>query len=338
MRVLIVLVIFLLSVQELSAQDTLAPVRELLSSRINNEYAGTRPLISNDGTTLYFGRRNHPSNLKGINDHEDVWYTELNNKGRWGVPKNLGAPVNNKKPNAICSINRDKTVGIFFNTHKSVNLPLVRSAKDKYGTWSAPEPIKIDDYYNHHKFGDFYFSFEHDVILMAVQRNDGHESQDIYVSKLREDGTYGKPINLGQTLNSKKDDFAPFLGSDGKTLFFASYGFGGHGGSDIFVAKRLDDTWQNWSKPVNLGKTVNSRKDELYCSVPGDFSCIYIDARTAGKTQQNLFKAALDQIHNPYLRGALPAKPANENSVNTGEKKISHGSNRHITSRRSLSD
>ena len=46
--------------------------------------------------------------------------------------------------------------------------------------------------------------------------------------------------------------------SDTKTLLFSSNGFSAFGSYDIYVTYRLDDTWKNWSEPINLGSKINS--------------------------------------------------------------------------------
>jgi hypothetical protein len=46
---------------------------ERLSSSVNSEYHEMRPLLSPDGKTLYFSRKNHPDNLGGVEDPADIW-------------------------------------------------------------------------------------------------------------------------------------------------------------------------------------------------------------------------------------------------------------------------
>ncbi|MEY3367127.1 MAG: hypothetical protein RI973_282 [Bacteroidota bacterium] len=61
--------------------------------------------------------------------------------------------------------------------------------------------------------------------------------------------------------NDEYSCFHPALSADGKRLFFSSNMPGGYGGFDLyFVQKKGDD----WSKPVNLGKDVNSAGNEVF--------------------------------------------------------------------------
>ncbi len=107
---------------------------------------------------------------------------------------------------------------------------------------------------------------------MSVERSEGFGLKDIFVSQVREDGSFSKPKNLGNVVNSFEDESNPFLAADGKTLYFASKGHPGYGYYDLFVSKRLDDSWTNWSKPENLGNIINSTGYELsiFLSAKGD--------------------------------------------------------------------
>jgi outer membrane protein OmpA-like peptidoglycan-associated protein len=59
---------------------------------------------------------------------------------------------------------------------------------------------------------------------------------------------------------------------DGRTLYFASRGHIGMGGSDLYVS-RLDENG-NWSEPENLGYPINTRYDEnsLMVNATGDIA------------------------------------------------------------------
>ena len=46
-----------------------------LGPNINSEYNELRPLIAPDANTLFFSRQNHPDNIGGIADDEDIWFS-----------------------------------------------------------------------------------------------------------------------------------------------------------------------------------------------------------------------------------------------------------------------
>ena len=97
----------------------------------------------------------------------------------------------------------------------------------------------------------------------------------------------------------QKVGFRSFLAADGETLYFASFGHDGLGGSDLYVSRRLDDSWKRWSKPKNLGPGINSEHNENYLSVTGDFSYVYFESYPPGSEDKDLFRAPLPQQFHP---------------------------------------
>src|SRR5918993_489221 len=71
-------------------------VIEALDKNVNSDYNELNPLLSPDGKTLYFSRKNHPGNIGGVNDKEDIWYSELDSAGQWELAKNMGPRFNNE--------------------------------------------------------------------------------------------------------------------------------------------------------------------------------------------------------------------------------------------------
>jgi OmpA-OmpF porin, OOP family len=66
-------------------------VIEQLDDNVNSEYSEYNPLLSPDGKTLYFSRKNHPENIGGEKDKEDIWFSELDENGKWMLAKNMGS-------------------------------------------------------------------------------------------------------------------------------------------------------------------------------------------------------------------------------------------------------
>lgn len=106
------------------------------------------------------------------------------------------------------------------------------------------------------------------TLIFAVQRKDSKGAKDLYVSFYSEaDQIWSEPKHMGNAINSPADEAAPFLAADERTLYFASKGFRGYGDFDLYVSKRLDDTWENWSEPKNLGKPFNSPAPDVSFSI-----------------------------------------------------------------------
>ena len=271
----------------------------VLDAKINTIFAEVRPFISTDGRELFFCRRNHVGNIGREKDRQDIWITDLQPDGQWSTPRNAGTMINSKSADAICSVSPDGSEIIFFHEEIAPDKVLMRSTRLEDG-WSAPEFITVENYYNNDPYVDFFYSYESNVLLMAVTRNDTKGDQDLYISFPRADkNKWSEPVSLGPIVNSNRSDFAPFLAADGRTLFFSSYGHAGLGGCDIYQTTRLDDSWKNWSEPKNLGEGINSAREESYFSISGDYRYIYFESYDLEKEVRDIFRADLPEIFKP---------------------------------------
>lgn len=244
-----------------------------LGRDVNSVYNEIAPIISPDEQTLFFIRADAPENTYGWKESsEDICFSEYDNqKQLWGVAKHMGLPFNKSDFNKIVGITPDgNTVlikGLYKNgeykgrgfsfSHKIIN------------GWSEPEQIKLKGFDNMvegtHQ-GSF-LSNDGKTILLSFSEKEGSDNNDLYVSFLEDDGKWSRPKSLGKIINNQANDDTPFLASDGVTLYFSSDRIGGLGKRDIYLSKRLDNTWLNWSTPVNLGASVNTSGDDANYSI-----------------------------------------------------------------------
>lgn len=275
---------------------------EPLSDNVNSPYLELKPLISPDNSTLFFSRRNHPGNVGGVRDDEDIWFAEKGEDGKWNKAKNIGWPLNNNGPNFISSVSPDggSILVLLGNQYKGKQMRsgLSISQKTTEG-WTEPEAVQIDDYYNLSPRANYFLANNQKILIMAIERDDSRGDRDLYVSHLKEDGGWSRPLNLGNIVNSADEEAAPHLAADDKTLFFSSKGFNGFGGYDIYLTKRLDDTWLNWSEPENLGSTINSPVDDIFFNLSLVDEFAYFSRGTTEDV--DIYRAALPQYQRPDI-------------------------------------
>ena len=242
---------------------------------INSEYSEISPRLSPDGKTLYCVRKKHPGNMS---EKDDVWYSELKN-GQWTEMRNFGPPINNEGHNMVISVSPDNNSLLLMNTYNEDGTQkgsgVSKSTRTKDG-WSIPLNLNIENYYNSNQYAEMSLSTNQKVLLFAIERKDTYGERDLYVSFLKQDGSWSEPKNMGADINTLFDEGAPFLAADDKTLYYSSSGWPGYGSQDIFISKRLDDTWTKWSKPMNMGPTINSDLWDSYYTVAasGDFAIV----------------------------------------------------------------
>ncbi len=80
-------------------------------------------------------------------------------------------------------------------------------------------------------------------------------STDIYKTSYV-DGEWSTPVNLGELINTNKDEVFPFISSKG-ILYFSSNGWPGMGGLDIFSSDMSN------TEPEHIGNPLNSNADDF---------------------------------------------------------------------------
>ncbi len=278
---------------------------ESLGENVNSEFKELNPLLSPDGKTLYFSRQNHPENAGGTEDREDIWYSELDSAGNWSLAQNMGPRFNNEFPNfvnTIQSVTPDGRTAIMLlgNQYQAKGKMIsgVSISSNVGGAWSEPVALKIQNDYNYSDKANYFLTNNRKALIMSVERKDSYGDRDIYVSFLRDDSTWTEPLNLGGVINTAAEESAPFLASDDKTLYFSSNGFSGYGGSDIYVSRRLDDSWTSWSEPENLGPEINSPLEDLFFNIPASSEYAYY-SRGVSDTNTDIFRVKLPIVHSP---------------------------------------
>jgi outer membrane protein OmpA-like peptidoglycan-associated protein len=288
-------------------EPTFYAKKERLSDRVNSPFLESKPVISPDGNTLFFARKNCPYNTKGKKDEQDIYFSTLSDVGKWTEAKNMGRPLNDKYPNGVCSVTPDGNTLLVINAYgDGFVYDGVSISRKKFGGWSKPKVQEIEGYHNLCGYQDYFLTNTGKVMLMALQMEETYGDQDLYVSFLVEKDYWSKPVNLGPVINTGKVEFAPFLASDNKTLYFSSNGHGGYGESDIFYTKRLDDTWQNWSEPINIGGEINTPSWDGYYAVAakGDYAYFVSTAGSFKKanlnpTDEDIYRIALREEAKP---------------------------------------
>lgn len=259
-----------------------------LPPALNSTGEESLPLLSPGGRELFFTRALHAANAGGKFSGVDVWVSEAS-ADSWKNPSNsLPAGINNEGHNAIVGMSRDGNKRYFMSAlpNEKVSGIYVTSRISNY--WTRPEFIPIPGIDNQ-KFLGVHVSPDFDVIFFSMKGTDSRGEEDIYFSVRNSDDKWLAPRSVGATINTRGFEMSPFLSSDKKRLYFASNGHGGEGDADIFYSERLYNSWETWSRPVNLGKEINSKKFDAYFSIYGD-SIAYFASNRDGKFA-DLFEA-----------------------------------------------
>lgn len=300
---------------------------EKLNDNVNSTYKELRPLISPDGRTLYFSRKNHPENIGGEDDEEDIWFSDKGADGDWLKAENVGRPLNNEGPNFISSITADgqTMVVILGNEYRGTDnmKPGVSISRKTSDGWSEPEALEITNAYIENKDANYFLSNNRQALIMSIERFDTHGGRDLYVSFKQENGKWTEPLNLGNDINTAHNEVSPFLAADDETLYFSSAGYSGFGESDIYISRRLDATWTNWTTPENLGSDINSEEDDIFFTIPPSGSHAYF-SKGAGETDADIYQIDLPIFYQPSPVVTVSGKIVNADTQEPVEATIEY--------------
>lgn len=130
-------------------------------------------------------------------------------------------------------------------------LKLFIGSKDEKGNWGDIQefPFNSDEY----SVGHPALSDDGTVLYFASDMPGGYGGSDIYKS-LYNDGKWGKPVNLGKTINTAGNELFPYI-DKANVLYFSSNGHPGLGGLDLFKFEK--------EKLIHLNYPISSKKDDF---------------------------------------------------------------------------
>lgn len=150
--------------------------------------------------------------------------------------------------------------------------------------WSKPEslPFNTKEYEEAHPA----ISPDGKTLIFSSDRDGGSGGMDLYMSKFL-GGKWSAPVNLGENINTAGNEVFPYIHDDG-TMYFASNGWGGLGGLDMFSTKIQED--ETWEEIENIGTPFNSPMDDfgLIMNVLGTEG-YFTSARDNGHGQDDIY-------------------------------------------------
>lgn len=299
--------------------------KENMGQNINSIYNEICPVVSPDGKKLYFTRWKHPDNF-GKDKNQDIWSAKLKNDNLWGKAELFSRPINNEENNAVCGISLNGKTILLNNVYgkdgkmeKGVSVSyLLRT-----GEFSFPKPLQIINFKNKSEFSEYTLAPNGKVLLMTTEMKDSYGGKDIYVSFLRADDQWSEPKNIGMKVNTGESESTPFIAPDGVTMYFSSSGHIGYGSNDIFLTRRLDDSWLNWSIPENLGPIINTPQWDGYFSVAAQGDYAYFSSVENSIGAEDIYRIKIPPKIKPLTLVQLVGKIYNDETKEVIEAKIS---------------
>lgn len=225
-------------------------------------------LLGNDGSVYFASNRKGRTDKRGTGEsYLDLYRSVYSEDGKLSDPVAVDE-LNTRFHDGPATINTEGTIMYFsrdghaensFGKDKEANIKIGRvgiyKADKKEGKWTGIRPVSFNS--TEYSVGNPSLSKDGKTLYFASDMPGGLGNTDIWKVTINDNGSYGKPVNLGSRINTEGKETFPFIDEE-DILYFASSGRQGFGGLDVFRADLSTD-----SEAQNVGKPVNSEKDDF---------------------------------------------------------------------------
>ncbi|MCH7415571.1 OmpA family protein [Belliella sp. R4-6] len=280
---------------------------------LNSPYDEQHPVIS-PTEEIFYSVGYHPANLGGETDFGDIWMTKKSPNGGWGEPihvKSLSTTGND----VVVGFPDALTVYVYHSGSGNGKRQGIHQYSRFGSEWNYVRPLEMGNFRNQGSHFSGRLSQDHSVIIMSMNSFGTYGNEDIYVSKQIREGNWTSPQNLGTDINTFSQELTPSLSKDLKTLYFSTNSNTSNSGRNIYTSRRLDDSWENWSKPIQVEK-VNSSGAELSYVVFEDLGNIAFYTSTQNSEGFGDLMMVVHQEEEKSVEEALAIIETNEDAQN----------------------
>lgn len=277
-----------------------------MGNAINSKFPEYAPLITSAEDMLFFTSRRENSTGGKLDPYgkyfEDVYVSMFENE-KWNAPIQMGTNINDNLHNAGVGLSPEGNTLILFKTDKTWTAGDLYWSEYSGKAWS--DPVLFPDQINSkHIESSASFTPDGNTLYFSSDRPGGFGGKDLYKVVKLPNGAWSFPTNLGDKINTKYDDDAPFIHPNSKTLYFSSNGHETMGDFDIFYSEWNEES--GWSAPENMGCPINTSRDDVFFTVSADGKTGYFSSvRDGGFGDQDLYQVKLVREPIPIIRGKV---------------------------------
>lgn len=260
-----------------------------LGENINTEFREYGPMITADGSKMYFTSRRKNTTGGAVSGDgmyfEDIYEATKTENG-WTKARSVGTPLNTKLHDAVVGLSPDgQRLFIYMDQNGGdIYVSELRGSK-----WLKPESVSSNINSKNHESAacisydnkTLYFISDNPALSIG--------GRDIFYSTLDSYGNWSPPTNIGNKVNTPYDEVDIFLHPDGRTMYFSSKGHNTMGGFDIFRTTKNNDG--QWTTPVNIGYPINTTLDDaFFVTTASGKTAYYASVRPEGYGLHDLYE------------------------------------------------
>ena len=206
------------------------------SKKINTKFNEATPVFTKDGKTMYFTRNNYLEGKKGKDANKVTLlkiYKASFEKDNWDKVTEL--PFNSDSYSVAHPTLSPDEKTLYFASDMPGTLgqsDLFKVSINEDGTFGTPQ--NLGNQINTEARETFPMVTDENELYFASDGHPGLGGLDVFVAKIESNGTLGNTQNVGDGINSPKDDFAYLIDTKSRRGFFTSNRDGGQGFDDIY--------------------------------------------------------------------------------------------------------
>ncbi len=277
-----------------------------LPKQINTKMSEETPFISADNSIIFFTRE---TNVKNKTKNKIFFSEKKNNK--WTEAKELIFERKyRKKDIKIAGLSHDGQQ-IFLSILNNGNYDIYIGKLDGTKCYNIKRLSNaVNSIYDEFNCS---LSANGSKLIFTSNRPGGYGGKDLYSVDIDSLGNITNPLNLGNDINTKYDEDAPFFHPDNKSLYFSSNGHKTIGGFDIYLSELINNN--TWTPPKNMGYPINTTYDDYSFVLSASKGTAYISSNKQKKYKDyDIYKIIINKsIPLTLVKGTImagdPPKP-----------------------------
>lgn len=275
----------------------------LLTPPSNPQNSQYSPVITADGKHLFYTNRGPDSKGELMDDqskkadlgsfYEDVFVADHlggDDQFNFSEGRSISDNINQSgRHEAPMSVSYDKKIMFVYMSGDRQEEDIYVSYSTGDTVWSKPKKLKGMVNTPHYE-GHAFLAPDGKTLYFSSDKPGGYGGRDLYTAIMKPDSSFTNVMNLGPKINSEFNEDAPFIYSNGSSLYFASEAHGSMGGYDICYIK-YDSAAGDWQEAVNLGYPINTTDDDrfYYVTADGDWG-YFSSARASGENLHDIYR------------------------------------------------
>jgi hypothetical protein len=176
--------------------------------------------IAPDGKTLVFASNIYLDKIGAEGEGGNIWAVKKTETG-WTEPKHIGLEINTKYHDSYPCLTANRNLCFFSRRPGGYGDSDLYMAEFRGGKYQPPINLGPKLNTKYHEW-DTYTAPDESYMIYCSTKPDGLGEEDLYIIFKTTDGSWGKPVHMGNEINTEKSENRPYVSPDSKYFFYTS--------------------------------------------------------------------------------------------------------------------